>query len=33
LLDTDLSDSDKEEKEEAVEVAPNSWNLGKVALF
>jgi hypothetical protein len=32
LPDTDSSDSDNEEEEEAVEVAANSWDLGKVAL-
>jgi hypothetical protein len=33
LPDTDSSDSDNKEKEEAVEVATNSKDLGKVALF
>jgi hypothetical protein len=32
LLDTDSSDSDKEEKE-TVEVAANSWDFSKVVLF
>jgi hypothetical protein len=33
LPDTDSSDSNKEKKEETVEVAANFWDLGKVVLF
>jgi hypothetical protein len=33
LLDTDSSDSDNKEEEEAIEVAANLQNFSKVALF